>query len=119
VSITDEIQKTVIEANQDAVFKSKLEADLRSWKNSKSELHSLERGSDGARKRLAQKAKRHQEYLDESLQYMIQNENDALHAMNLNRLLTKNFFEYENSFKVLSNIKTAAEQKRLRRLLQK
>jgi len=45
-----------------------------------------------------QKAKRHQQYLDESLDYMIKNENDALHAMNLHRLLTKNFFEYDNSF---------------------
>ena len=54
--------------------------------------------------------------LNDEIYYMIKMEKDALHAMNLSRLLTKNWIEYQNSYKICSRI-PAKDQKRVMDIL--
>ena len=42
--------------------------------------------------------------MTEGIEFLIKTEKDALHAMNLNRLLTKNWVEYPNSYKICSSL---------------
>jgi len=37
---------------------------------------------------------------EKNIDYLIKSEKDALHAMNLHRLLTKNWIEYPNSYRI-------------------
>ena len=53
---------------------------------------------------------------DESVDFLIKSEKDALHAMNLHRLLTKSWVEYPNSYKVCSKLKDK-DQVRLQGIL--
>ena len=56
--------------------------------------------------------------MKKGLEYMINKQTDAIHAKNLERLLTKNWNEYDNSYVLLSKIKRFSKtEDRLNRLL--
>jgi len=92
---------------------------LLEWK-SKREMVSAEaglRGSQQARKRL-QNMQKGKEFSDEEyINKLIKNEKDALHAMNLHRLLTKSWAEYDNSYRIMSKL-SHHDQARLKDILQ-
>jgi hypothetical protein len=111
----------VIESQQDKKVKNQVETSLRSYKLNQ-EADSAQNGllgSQRAKERLLRKMRNQEKYIEDSLDFMIKNESDALHAMNLHKLLTKNIFEVKNSYQVMSNIKTDQEKKRLNDLLRK
>jgi hypothetical protein len=54
--------------------------------------------------------------MEESIDFLIKSEKDALHAMNLHRLLTKNWVEYPNSYRVCTNL-GIKDEKRLQDIL--
>ncbi len=53
---------------------------------------------------------------EEDINLLIKNEKDALHAMNLHRLLSKHWIEYPNSYRICSSIKEK-DERRLKNIL--
>ncbi len=55
------------------------------------------------------KSKDDESNFNDEVEFLIKTEKDALHAMNLSRLLTKNWVEYPNSYKICSKIPDRAK----------
>lgn len=103
-----------------------MEATLQEWNLQKEKKGALlgAAGSIEARKRLIFKQKKLNQFTQKkigifcyfTLDEIIRNEPDALHAMNLHRLLTKNWTEYPKAYKICSKI-PKSKQKRLKEIL--
>ena len=57
-------------------------------------------GSIEARKRLMLKNRRNKEQMDKNIEKIIKCEPDALHAVNLSKLLKKNWTEYPRAYRI-------------------
>ena len=58
-----------------------------------------------AKLRVKQTMKKRDQDMRDGLENLINKQTDAIHAKNLERLLTKNWNEYDNSYILLSKIK--------------
>jgi len=54
--------------------------------------------------------------MNDDTDYLVKTEKDALHAMNLSKLLSKSWIEYPNAYRVCSNIREK-DQKRVKEIL--
>ncbi len=96
-----------------------MEQALEEWKSAR-EQASAEMGyrkSFEAKRRLLLRSRVKERNLDDNIDFLIKSEKDALHAMNLHRLLTKNWIEHDNAYRVCSQIKESQES-RLQNILQ-
>lgn len=58
-----------------------------------------------AKSRITSRERQLEEDKQKEIEYMIKNERDALHAINLNRLLQKSWLELPNAYKIMSKLK--------------
>ena len=69
------------------------------------------KGAQDARERLHQSYVMNEIGKEENINLLIKNEKDALHAMNLSRLLTKNWAEFPNSYRICTQLKNRDEKR--------
>jgi len=74
-------------------------------------------GSEAAKLRISKIAKDNEITLQKNLDFIIKTEKDALQATNLYRLLSKDWMEYKNSYKLMSKI-TPKMERRLREIVE-
>lgn len=75
------------------------------------------KASQAARSRLHEIDRSREIGQEKEIDFLIKSEKDALHAMNLHRLLTKNWAEYPNSYRIQTKLKDKDNQ-RLKNILQ-
>ena len=77
------------------------------------------RATSMAKMRVRQQIKRTTDEEEQGIENLIKQQTDAIHAKNLERLLTKNWSEYPNSFMLMTKIKKFSKtEDRVNRLLQ-
>ena len=99
-------------------IKRHIENSIQEWSSGKEEQSAVNgvRASKMAQERILFSARERETNAKKNIEYIIKSEPDALHAMNLYRLLSKNWAEYPNAYKICSRI-PKNKQKRLNDIL--
>ena len=108
-----QIQETVRSIKKLPVIKRHIENSIHEWSSSKEHYNAANgmRASKMAQERILFSARERESNTKKNIEYIIKSEPDALHAMNLYRLLTKNWAEYPNAYKICSKIPKNKEKR--------
>ena len=104
MTLRKQINDAVKEIRTSPRIRRHVENTLKEWKIAREQMSAEQglKGSYEAKQRIYSKLKLGEEDLNENIDYIIKTEKDALHAMNLHRLLTKQWIEYPNSYRICS-----------------
>jgi len=116
-----EIQKTINIIRKDPKLLHQVQSHLSLYQEDriKKSFEDGMRATSMAKMRVRQQIKRTTDEEEQGIENLIKQQTDAIHAKNLERLLTKNWSEYPNSFMLMTKIKKFSKtEDRVNRLLQ-